>query len=64
MRRALAVPLLLLAAACFQRSTVPDAERERAARELEGSQRWFAVAVHVAPFFGDGTKLLASDAPI
>jgi hypothetical protein len=63
MRRAIAL-VLLLAAACAQRSAVPDEERQRIARELEGERRWFEVAVHVGPFFGDATKLLASDRPL
>jgi hypothetical protein len=61
MRRA--IPLLLLLASCLQRSTVPDEERQRVTRELEGERRWFEVAMNVGPFFGDATKLLASDRP-
>ena len=62
MRRALF--LLLLLAGCTQRSSVPDGERQRVVRELEGERRWFEVAVYVGPFFGDASKLLASDSPL
>lgn len=61
--RRLVLLSLLLAAGCFPRASTPDAERERASRELEGQRRWLEVAVHVGPFFGDSTKLLASDRP-
>jgi hypothetical protein len=61
MRRLALLSLLLVA--CFPRASTPDAERERAARELEGQRRWLGVAVYVGPFFGDSTKLLASDRP-
>jgi hypothetical protein len=55
--------VLLCAAGCFPRATVPDDERQRISRELDGQQRWLAVSLHVGPFFGDGTKLLASPQP-
>jgi hypothetical protein len=63
MRRAIPV-VLLLAASCLPRSSVPDEERQRVARELEGERRWFEVAVNVGPLFGDASKLLASDRPV
>ena len=62
MRRAIPL-LLLLATACTQRSTVPDAERQRIAQELEGARRFFGVAVNVGPFFGDSSLRLASERP-
>jgi hypothetical protein len=62
MRPAL-VCLASLALACMPRASVPDAERRRVEQELGGAQRWLGVAVHVGPFFGDGSKLLASDQP-
>jgi len=55
--------MLLLAAGCVPRANVPDAERERASRELEGERRYMKVALWVGPFFGDNTKLLVSDSP-
>jgi hypothetical protein len=60
--RRLLLPLLLLAG-CFPRAEVPDVERQKVTRELEGAPRYLEVAVHVGPFFGDQTKLLASDQP-
>lgn len=63
MRRATAALLLLALTSCLQRSTVPDPERQRIAQELEGSTRWLDVALNVGPFFGDASKLLASDQP-
>jgi hypothetical protein len=63
MRRAIPL-LLLLASSCLQRSSVPDEERQRAVRELEGERRWFEVAVHVSPLFGDASKLVAYDGPV
>ena len=60
--RRLFLPLLLLAG-CFPRAEVPDVERQKVARELEGAPRYLEVAIHVGPFFGDHAKLLASDQP-
>jgi hypothetical protein len=62
MRRVLPL-VLLLAAACVPRASVPDAERERASRELEGERRFTKVALWLGPFFGDNTKALVSDSP-
>jgi hypothetical protein len=65
MRRVLPTTLLLLAleTSCFPRASVPDAERRRAERELEGQRRFTKVALWVGPFFGDDTKWLVSDSP-
>jgi hypothetical protein len=57
------VLLLGSAPACVPRVSVPDEERQRASRELEGRRCFTKVAVHVGPFFGDGSKLLVSDQP-
>ncbi len=54
---------LLACCACFPRAEVPDSERLKVSRELEGATRYLEVAVNVGPFFGDATKLLASDQP-
>jgi hypothetical protein len=62
MTRAL-LAILLLSAGCFPRASMPEAERQRVARELEGDARWLGVSVYVGPFFGDRSKLLASDQP-
>jgi hypothetical protein len=63
MRRATIVLSLFLGSGCFPRASVPDAERQRASRELEGQRRFARVAIYVGPFFGDGSKLLVSDQP-
>jgi hypothetical protein len=55
--------MLLLALGCFPRVSVPEGERERASRELEGQRRFLQVAVFVGPFFGDATRLFVSDQP-
>lgn len=69
MRRALLAALALstsltVTAGCTPRAVIPDAERQRVARELSGQPRWLRVAVYVAPFWGDRTKAVLSDAPI
>jgi hypothetical protein len=58
-----ALLLFLLLVACSPRVSVPESERQRASRELEGQRRLTKVAVFVGPFFGDGSKLLVSDQP-
>lgn len=67
MRRALPkAPLLaaaLLAAGCTPSAVVPDADRLRVTRELEGARRWLKVALFVGPFFSDPSRALASDQP-
>ncbi|HET9596563.1 MAG TPA: hypothetical protein VFP65_13325 [Anaeromyxobacteraceae bacterium] len=62
MPRAL-VWMLLLALGCFPRVSVPEGERERASRDLEGQRRFTQVALFTGPFFGDATHLLVSDQP-
>jgi hypothetical protein len=62
MRRALVAAVLLATTACYPRASVPDSERQKS-RELEGQRRFAKVALYVGPFFGDGTRLLASDQP-
>lgn len=65
MHRALAAAVALAAAlsGCAPRAVIPDAERQRVASQLSGQPRWLRVAVYVAPFWGDRTKLLVSDSP-
>jgi len=67
MRPALTQTLLLAAAlqaaGCTPTAVVPDADRLRVTRELEGKRRWLKVALWVGPFFSDGSKALASDQP-
>jgi hypothetical protein len=65
MHRSHLVPILLLAlAACTPRATIPDAERQRVAQSIEGHGRFLRVACYAAPFFGDRSKMLLSDAPL
>jgi hypothetical protein len=70
MRRSWVLPLcsalaiLLGVLSCAPRVSVPDEERQRAARELQGQRRFAKVALFVAPLFGDGSKLLVSDQPL
>lgn len=67
MRHASALPPFLLAAAllaaCTPATIVPDQDRQRVSRELEGRRRWLQVALNVGPFFGDEKKALGSDQP-
>jgi hypothetical protein len=48
---------------CTPAVVVPDADRLRVTRELEGRRRWLRVAVFLGPFFGDRDKELLSDQP-
>ena len=64
MRALLAALALGLLSACTPRAVIPDAEREKVRTELEGKPRWLRVAVYVAPFWEDRSKLLLSDAPL
>jgi hypothetical protein len=54
---------LLPAASCAPRVSVPEEERQRATRELQGQLRFAKVALYVGPLFGDDSKLLISDQP-
>jgi hypothetical protein len=65
MHRAQLVSILLLAlAGCTPRATIPDAERQRVAQSIAGHGRFLRVACYAAPFFGDQSKILLSDAPL
>jgi hypothetical protein len=55
--------MLLAALGCFPRASVPEVERERASRQLEGQRRFTKVAVYAGPFFGDASRMLVSDQP-
>jgi hypothetical protein len=61
--RRLLLPALLALAACATPPTVPDAERERVTRDLDGQQRYMRVAMYASPLWGDTTKLFLSDQP-
>jgi hypothetical protein len=56
--------VLAALAACAPRATIPDADRERVARELDGQQRYLRVAAVVAPLWGDHARMLLSDQPL
>ena len=64
MRALLAALALGLLSARTPRAVIPDSEREKVRTELEGKPRWLRVAVYVAPFWEDRSKLLLSDAPL
>jgi hypothetical protein len=51
-------------AGCTPRAVIPDAERQRVASSVDGQTRWLRVALYVAPFWSDGTKVLLSDGPL
>jgi hypothetical protein len=55
--------LALALAACSPRAVVPDAERQRVSRELDGTARYLRVAVYLSPFYGDDAMRLLSDQP-
>jgi len=67
MRRALLLLLLLASGLSFPGCSpvvvVPDEDRLRTTRELEGRRPWLRVSLFVGPFFGDREKALASDQP-
>jgi hypothetical protein len=64
MPRALLVAATLLPlVACAPRATLPDAERERVTRELDGQQRYLRVATYASPLWGDTGKIFLTDQP-
>jgi len=67
MRPAPSLMLLLMSGfplgGCTPTVVVPDQDRLRVTQDIVGRQRWLQVALHVGPFFGDRSKLLASDQP-
>lgn len=64
MRAFLPLALLLAVVGCAPRVVIPNAEREKISAEVEGKARYLRVAMYAAPFFGDRSKLLLSDAPL
>lgn len=65
--RRLAVPVAVtvaLLSGCVPPSQLPPEGRETVARVLSRQPRYLRVAVYVAPFFGDGSRLLLSDRPV
>jgi hypothetical protein len=64
MRRALATLLAVAPlAACAPRLAIPEADRVRVERDLQGARRFLRVAVHTGPFYGDKGLALVSDRP-
>lgn len=62
MARALALLALLVPlAACTPPTVIPDAERERVRRELDGERRYLRVAAWAGPLWGDHTRVLLTD---
>jgi hypothetical protein len=62
MARALALLALLVPlAACTPPAVIPDAERERVRRELDGERRYLRVAAWAGPLWGDHTRVLLTD---
>ncbi|HUK65266.1 MAG TPA: hypothetical protein VLV17_00460 [Anaeromyxobacteraceae bacterium] len=61
MRRVI-IPLVLLAS-CVPPVEIPDEERARASRELEGRLEYLQVAAYASQFFGDETKMLLCAEP-
>ncbi len=64
MRRLAALAALVLFSACVPPSRLTPEGRETATRALSRQARYLRVAVYVAPFFGDGSRLLVSDRPV
>jgi hypothetical protein len=64
MRRLAAVAALALLQACVPPSQLPLEGRETVIRSLSRQPRYLRVAVYVAPFFGDGSRVLLSDRPV
>jgi hypothetical protein len=63
--RRLAVALsLALLSACVPPSQLPPEGRETVVRSLSHQPRYLRVAVYVAPFFGDASRVLLSDRPV
>jgi hypothetical protein len=61
--RRLAVAALAVLAACVPPSQLTPEGRETVIRSLARQPRYLRVAVYVAPFFGDGSRVLLSDRP-
>ena len=64
MRRLAVVAALALLPACVPPSQLPPEGRETVVRSLARQPRYLRVAVYVAPFFGDASRVLLSDRPV
>ena len=63
-RALLLLPALLSLAACAPRATLPDTDRERIVRELQGRQQYLRVAAFSAPLWGDRERMLLTPQPV
>jgi hypothetical protein len=64
MRRLAVVATLALLSSCVPPSQIPPEGRETVTRTLARQPRYLRVAVYVAPFFGDASRVLLSDRPV
>ncbi len=64
MRRLAVVATLALLSSCVPPSQIPPEGRETVTRSLARQPRYLRVAVYVAPFFGDASRVLISDRPV
>lgn len=64
MRRLAVVATLALLSSCVPPSQIPPEGREAVTRTLARQPRYLRVAVYVAPFFGDASRVLLSDRPV
>ncbi len=64
MSRLAAALALALLAGCVPPSRLTPEGRESVTRALARQPRYLRVAVYVAPFFGDGSRVLVSDRPV
>jgi hypothetical protein len=62
-RAALWLPVALAASSCFPAGTLTPDGRERVVRTLALQPRHLRVAVFVAPFYGDASRVLIADRP-
>ena len=64
MRRVAVAAAIALLSACVPPSQLAPEGRETVVRSLSRQPRYLRVAVYVAPFFGDGSRVLISDRPV
>ncbi|MFT3916915.1 MAG: hypothetical protein QM704_23370 [Anaeromyxobacteraceae bacterium] len=62
-RHALLLAAALGLLACTPAAVIPDGERDRVAKVLDGATRHLRVAAYVSPFYGDAARALLSDQP-
>jgi hypothetical protein len=62
--RRLAAAVLAVLSACVPPSQLTPEGREKVTQQLARQSRYLRVSVYVAPFFGDGSRLLVTDRPV